>query len=271
MPNDVTIYNVSEDLVCTLIEANAYTERKEQIQILFSSLFNLNKEKFKNKKIIISSGDYPENDDTYKNFDYKFSTTVPIDGDYFYNEFPCPHSISWPVLDIFNVQEMLKNMIQDKNEPVYNKIFWAGGPQHSQRFEYKNFSSINSDICETHLTDNSADQIKKFFIKIPDHSKYKYLIDIQGQGYSARIKYLLATGRPVFLPQRKWVEHWHRKLIPWIHYIPLKDDFSDLRYNYNILEKDTSLYSLIGQKAKEFVLENILLEKQLPHILNNLK
>lgn len=271
MPYDVTIYNVSKDLECTLVKSNAYIERREQIQTLFISLFNLNKEKFRNKKIIISSGDCPENNDTYEKFDYKFSTTVPIEGDYFYNEFPCPHSISWPVLGIFNVQEMLISMINDRNKFVYNKIFWAGGPQHSQRYEYNNFSSLNTDICETHLTDNSADQIKKHFIKIPDHAKYKYLIDIQGQGYSARIKYLLATGRPVFLPYRKWVEHWHRRLVPWVHYIPVKDDFSDLRDSYNILEKDTALYNFIGQKAKDFVLENILLKKQLPYILDSLK
>jgi hypothetical protein len=53
MPNDVTIYNVSEDLECTLIETNAYIERREQIQTLFMSLFNLKVKKLLYLAVII--------------------------------------------------------------------------------------------------------------------------------------------------------------------------------------------------------------------------
>lgn len=275
MPNDFTIIEVNNNLECFLIKCNAYEERKTSVHELFRRLFTLDKRKFQNKRVIISSGDYPESDEIYKGYDYKFSTTIPSRGDFFYNIFPCPHSIAWLNFNMSDVQGMLKEMLLNDRDIESNKIFWAGSPQHSQRRVYVDFSQNNNDICDSFMINNEDPALfketkQKYFLTLPEHAKYKYLIDLQGQGYSGRLKYLLATHRPVFIPDRPWVEHWHRKLVPWKHFVPVKDDFSDLRENYEILEKDTALYNDIRDNAKIFVQEHILLEKQLPYILDTL-
>lgn len=271
MPGDITVFTISSDHNVDVVMNNAYFERSTNIVMLFKRLYNLNKTKFIGKKIIVTSGDYPEDHSYYNDYDFKFSTTVPLRDDHNFNILPCPHSLSWESVDITNAQQMMKEMLVDIRQPAFNKIFWAGGPQHPQRTEYVEFSEVNNDICVTYLTDNSKQQQQQqYFLTMPDHANYKYLIDLQGQGYSARLKYLLASGRPIFIPDRPWVEHWHRLLVPWVHYVPVLSDFSDLRTNFLILEKDNNLYKLIADNARRFVSDYILLERQLPYIINTL-
>ena len=54
------------------------------------------------------------------------------------------------------------------------------------------------------------------------------LIDIEGFGYSGRLKYLLWSHRPVLLVDRPHKEFFFEFLKEWEHYIPVKRDLSDL-------------------------------------------
>ena len=66
------------------------------------------------------------------------------------------------------------------------------------------------------------------YISLPQLTKYKYLIDIGGNGYSGRLKYLLYSNRPLLIVDRDSIEYFYNDLIPYIHYIPIKIDLSDL-------------------------------------------
>lgn len=58
--------------------------------------------------------------------------------------------------------------------------------------------------------------------------RFRYLLDIEGKGYSSRLKLLLHSGRAVFVVARPWREFYDDKLTPWVHYIPVRHDLSDL-------------------------------------------
>jgi hypothetical protein len=60
------------------------------------------------------------------------------------------------------------------------------------------------------------------YTTLPDHCRYRVLIDFGGAGFSARIPLLLASGRPVILvghPEEAWF-YWDGTLVPWVHYVP---------------------------------------------------
>ncbi|WVN88726.1 uncharacterized protein L203_103939 [Cryptococcus depauperatus CBS 7841] len=62
----------------------------------------------------------------------------------------------------------------------------------------------------------------------PEQSaKYKYVFDIDGNGWSSRFHRLLMSGSVVIKATiyPEWISDW---LIPWVHYIPCKIDYSDL-------------------------------------------
>ncbi|TXT06117.1 hypothetical protein VHUM_03590 [Vanrija humicola] len=57
--------------------------------------------------------------------------------------------------------------------------------------------------------------------------KYKYVIDVDGNGWSSRYHRLLASGSVVLKSTiyPEWNSDW---LTPWVHYVPVQIDYSDL-------------------------------------------
>ncbi|KAL7415711.1 glycosyl transferase family 90-domain-containing protein [Mrakia frigida] len=58
-------------------------------------------------------------------------------------------------------------------------------------------------------------------------NKYKYLVDVDGNSWSARFRRLLSTNSLV-LKATTYPEWYSDALIPWFHYVPLKVDYSDM-------------------------------------------
>lgn len=59
------------------------------------------------------------------------------------------------------------------------------------------------------------------------NTRYKYLLDVDGNGWSARFKRLLSTNS-VVLKSTIFPEWFTDHIQPWVHYIPLKPDLTDL-------------------------------------------
>jgi hypothetical protein len=95
------------------------------------------------------------------------------------------------------------------------------------------------------------------FVTLEDHCKYNYLIDIEGNGYSGRIKYLLFTGRVVLIQERKLKTYYHFLLKPFVHFVPVKDDFSDLLEKLDWLDQNPSISREIGINGQKFAMENL--------------
>lgn len=58
--------------------------------------------------------------------------------------------------------------------------------------------------------------------------RYKYVVDVDGNAWSARFQRLLMSGSLVF--KSTIVPEWYNDRIqPWVHYVPVKLDYSDLR------------------------------------------
>jgi glycosyltransferase involved in cell wall biosynthesis len=82
--------------------------------------------------------------------------------------------------------------------------------------------------------------------------KYSFLIDVEGYGYSGRLKYLLWSQRPVLLIDRPYKEYFFQHLKEWEHYIPVKRDLSDLVEKMKWCFSNTEKATQIAQNALEF-------------------
>ncbi|KAK8869838.1 hypothetical protein IAR55_000406 [Kwoniella newhampshirensis] len=60
-----------------------------------------------------------------------------------------------------------------------------------------------------------------------DSLKYKYVLDVDGNGWSSRFRRLLSSNN-VVLKSTLYPEWFHEMLIPWYHYVPVKLDYSDI-------------------------------------------
>ena len=90
------------------------------------------------------------------------------------------------------------------------------------------------------------------YVSMEDHCDYKYLIDLEGAGWSARTKMLFHSGRPVFYQNRRWNEYWFFDMIPFKHYIPIKNDLSDFYEKFEWAVNNETNCLEIAANALEF-------------------
>jgi hypothetical protein len=191
-------------------------------------------------------GDYSDNP-------YSFSSD-----EYHDKLIPCFNFDSWPEIGIYNYDKTCADMQQ---EIIFDQLFWVGNTHTNEsRIKFKSLvdgdDRIKVDSIEWTNSNNEWKSVGKF-TPLVEHGKYKYLIDIEGRGYSARTKYLLHSGRPLFYQQRKWNEYWFFDMKPFEHYIPVDNDLLDFysKYEWAIANEDKCFQ--IGQNAREFALKNL--------------
>ncbi|KAK7441565.1 hypothetical protein VKT23_020797 [Stygiomarasmius scandens] len=64
-------------------------------------------------------------------------------------------------------------------------------------------------------------------VGIRGQSRYKYLLDVDGNAWSSRFKRLMSTNG-VVLKATVYPEWWLSRIQPWLHFVPVQVDFSDL-------------------------------------------
>lgn len=89
------------------------------------------------------------------------------------------------------------------------------------------------------------------FMSMRDLCEFKYLLDVQGNGWSARLKHLLCLGSVVFVMDRRWHEYWFNELVPWVHYVPVREDGSDLETALARVRDDPALAKRIARDGRE--------------------
>ncbi|KAK0482416.1 glycosyltransferase family 90 protein [Armillaria novae-zelandiae] len=60
-----------------------------------------------------------------------------------------------------------------------------------------------------------------------EQTRYKYIFDVDGNAWSGRFKWLLSTQALIF-KSTIYPEWFTDRIIPWVHYIPIQGDYSDL-------------------------------------------
>jgi hypothetical protein len=101
------------------------------------------------------------------------------------------------------------------------------------------------DLFDFHSSGTTA------FKSLPDLvAKYNVLIDIEVNNYSASMKYLLWSRRPLLIVDRVYKEYFFKHLLPWVHYIPVKSDLSDL------IDRTTWVLNPANQDEARIIAEN---------------
>lgn len=131
------------------------------------------------------------------------------------------------------------NLDNDKTR----RILVALGKAHTDKL------LINAFVFRRGILQGKMDDPKEW-------SKFKYLIDIRGFGWTDRVKYLLGMRRPLLLVDRPYREYYYDDLRPMVHFVPVKEDLSDLLDKINFLDENPDLYKFIVDNATRFVNEH---------------
>jgi hypothetical protein len=195
---------------------------------------------------------------------YSFST---VSGEY-EETFPDWSFYGWETAGIKSFRDAIQTF--PKSKPETNKIGWIGS-----LLNVKARKDFVKKFSDTHFSDAYTTQgcfnLKirkppKFMTHSEQILKWKYLIDIRGIGYSGRTKFLMHSNRVVFLVNSPFEEYWYQFLVPWKHYVPVKEDYSDLEENYYKVENDKNLHDFILNEQTKFAKEYITYESALSRI-----
>lgn len=200
---------------------------------------------------------------TYESTDFYYCTDDSSKLAYLFPDYAFDH---WKEAGIerFDSTVAQIKLASDKTWEV-KKIFWIGNTAtNPMRKELMTIAQNNIDILEvidTYVDNYFVHKQKVAYVPLPEHTKYKYLIDIEGIGFSCRLKFLLFTKRLLFLQDRQWKEYFWFDLKPYVHFIPVKNDLSDLLEQYEMIEGNPKLYQEIVANAYQYACTNLTYDK----------
>lgn len=154
-----------------------------------------------------------------------------------------------------------------------SNVVWRGAStgihDHVKRYNRLNFVETYSSIydvgfhllCqEVKIKDRS---LMKQSLSVPQQLKYKYIVCIIGNDRPSNMNWVLASNSvPIFAKPRfhSWVcEPW---LKPNVHYVEVKEDFSDFPEKIEWCQTHDKECEEIAKNGKEFIIQNFTPDKE---------
>ncbi|MBT3471530.1 MAG: lipopolysaccharide A protein [Gammaproteobacteria bacterium] len=114
-----------------------------------------------------------------------------------------------------------------------NKLVWRGAAYKQHRIDFlKQFfdKSPLIDIAQHNKNGNLNPQWQKPFMSISEQLQNKFILSIEGNDVATSTKWILSSNSLLFMKKPKY-ETWFMEgnLAPDIHYVKLKDDYSDIK------------------------------------------
>lgn len=180
-----------------------------------------------------------------------------------------------PALRNFFAQEDYLPLLEAQSETVkwetkINQFFWRGRPTG---YHYKDGSNprlrlIQESLSNTDILDAAFVKDKSLMKRHPtvdwsnlkfskeidqaEQINYKYLIAVQGSSYPSSLHWQLFSNSLMVLVDTPYLEWYYSGMVPFKHYVPLKDDYSDLREILIWLQENDSKAEEIAKNATEF-------------------
>ena len=238
---------------------------------MFSIVMSRLKNKLsRNFKIVVQTGDLVRetNQEIWAYTRFKnIQPNVKLIPDFF---FDC-----WKEIGCENFDQWTHKIVENsKKTPEFNKLFWSGALDLNVPARHKFYElAKKNDKLECQPITWQRDKwipnheiLNDRKITLLEHPKYKYLIDLPCAGYSGRFKALLFTGRPVFKVEDNFEEFFYKDLKPFEHYIPVKNDLSDLEKQLNWAENNYEQALEIANNAQDYAIKNLNMEKCIEYI-----
>ncbi|EKE21773.1 MAG: KDEL (Lys-Asp-Glu-Leu) containing 1 [uncultured bacterium] len=185
---------------------------------------------------------------------------------------PDYHDLSYKNMEMINKITALNGKYPW--EEKQNLAFWRGVNRKKARYLLSIISYQNPSLIDAGFPDNIHEEnqdidtpnadishLKKEFASHDDHLKYKYLPVLDGffctyPGYQWR----LFSNSLCFKQESLEIQWFYKGLKPYEHYIPIKDDMSDILEKIDWARKNDGLCKKITENAMKFASNNLFIE-----------
>ena len=94
-----------------------------------------------------------------------------------------------------------------------------------------------------------------------EHFRYKYQINIDGTVAAYRFPFLLIGGSLVFKQESGYYEHFYKEVKPWVHYVPVKHDLSDLVQQIEWARANDDQAKRIAITGQQYARDHLMVDK----------
>jgi len=149
-----------------------------------------------------------------------------------------------------------------------NMGFFRGSRTSSERDPLVLLSRAQPELVDAQYTKNQAwksdadtlgEQPAKE-LKLEDHCKYKYLFNFRGVAASFRFKHLFLCDSVVFQVGNKWLEFFYPAMKPWVHYIPVETDLSNVKELLEFAQNNDQVVKEIAERGRKFIWDHLRME-----------
>ncbi|GFS01941.1 protein O-glucosyltransferase 1 [Elysia marginata] len=149
-----------------------------------------------------------------------------------------------------------------------DKAFFRGSRTSAERDPLILLSRKEEDLVDAQYTKNQAWRSEEDTlhrppakeIKLEDHCRYRYLFNFRGVAASFRFKHLFLCGSTVFHVGNNWLEFFYPALKPWVHYVPVKQDLSDVRELLQFAKESPEVMEKIAKRGEKFITDHLRME-----------
>lgn len=244
-----------------IFNGGGYESRHDSIIKLFNDAYDKSKYRIvKTDRVAIFSGDKPPSDEERKQWGCR-TLCISDTRDNAKDCFPCFNFVHWKEAGISDFTATTHEIEKaGMIPPRIDKLFWIGNINtHQNRRVLFNLSKEQPHrfICnECFVVGNRRD-----YVSLPDHTQYRSLIDVEGNGYSGRLKFLAYCNRPLLIAERPYWDWSCSQLIEWQHYIPVDRDLSDLWERLDWVNSHPDEANNIARCCLEYAKVNITYDK----------
>jgi len=197
------------------------------------------------------------------------------------NMSPCS-TIVWPIRmnRHFGPIQEYHHLVDDKEVVPWKEkksaVIWRGGfsgvPQNMRIGKVTGFKygpRVQAVLANFHYDESDIDVgfnnvphqfrefgkfVKKTRISMVEQLEYKYILNVEGNDVSTGLKWQLASNSVVFMTNPTTVSFaMEDLLVPFVHYIPVKDDFSNVMHMVEWARSNDETCKWISEQATKFM------------------
>ncbi len=137
-----------------------------------------------------------------------------------------------------------------------NRLVWRGkaGKPHRIEFIKKHFNNPLFDLGQSNTPEPGGDPARqKAFMSIAEQLRFKFILSIEGNDVATNLKWIMSSNSLCFMRKPR-NETWYMEgtLQPDIHYVLLKDDYSDIESKMEYYTRNENAALEIIKQANEY-------------------
>jgi hypothetical protein len=119
------------------------------------------------------------------------------------------------------------------------------------------FTNLHAQAEDAAVEEMAAENLTAGRLQYRELFGHKILLNLDGNSVADRLPALMVGGSAVVKQESRDIEFWYQDMKPFEHYLPVRNDLSDLQDVLEVGLKNDTLLQLLAQNSRNLVLDRL--------------